>query len=62
MIYVSNIFVYFLILSKLISQKTLFQDSYGTPGITGYLEVEVNSVLVHSKKVCAFQLWAGVFL
>ena len=28
------------------------QEGYGTPNITGYLEVEVDGKLVHSKKVC----------
>lgn len=29
----------------------IFQEGYGTPGVTGYLEVEVAGKLVHSKKV-----------
>ena len=36
-------------LKKKISEPIEF-DSYGTPNITGWFEVEVNGTLVHSKK------------
>ena len=34
------------------------QTGESTPGITGYFEVEVNGLLVHSKKVTLFMIKA----
>jgi hypothetical protein len=34
----------------------------GTPTITGYLEVSVNGVIVHSKKVCRLVSFANTLV